>query len=74
MNMAHACRWLLAHCRTEEGECVLKGLVQGPEMERMLSDIRAEAEFQRKQPKVALSRAIATPELRRQLHIGRVLP
>ena len=66
----HASRWLLAHGRTEEGEGALRELVQGPELDRMMADLREQAEVQRKHARVALRKALVTPELRRQLHIG----
>ena len=67
---AHACRWLLAHGRAEEGEAALKKLVPGPEREGMLTELREQAEKQRKHARVPLRAALGTPELRRQLHIG----
>ncbi len=63
-------RWLLAHGRTEEGERALRELVQGPEYDQMMADLREQAEEQRKHAKVELRKALVTPELRRQLHIG----
>ena len=67
---AHACRWLLAHGRAEEGEAALKKLVPGPQREGMLTELREQAEKQRKHARVPLRAALGTPELRRQLHIG----
>ena len=63
-------RWLLAHGATEEGERALRELVQGPEYDQMMADLREQAEEQRKHAKVALRKAMVTPELCRQLHIG----
>ncbi|CAL5228707.1 g11888 [Coccomyxa viridis] len=63
-------RWLLAHGATEEGERALRELVQGPEYDQMMADLREQAAEQRKHAKVALRKALVTPELRRQLHIG----
>lgn len=63
-------RWLLAHGATEEGERALRELVQGPEYDQMMADLREQAEEQRKHARVELRKALATPELRRQLHIG----
>ena len=65
-----ASRWLLAHGATEEGERALRELVQGPEYDQMMADLREQAEEQRKHAKVELRKALVTPELRRQLHIG----
>jgi hypothetical protein len=67
---ANACRWLLAHGCAEEGEAALKKLVPGPEREGMLTELREQAEKQRKHARVPLRAALGTPELRRQLHIG----
>ena len=63
-------RWLLAHGATEKGERALRELVQGPEYDQMMADIREQAEEQRKHARVELRKALVTPELRRQLHIG----
>jgi len=66
----HAFRWLLAHGRTEEGEGALRELVQGPELDRMMADLREQAEVQSKHARGAIRKALVTPELRRQLHVG----
>ena len=60
----------MAHGATEEGERALRELVQGPEYDQMMADLREQAEEQRKHARVALRKALVTPELRRQLHIG----